>query len=180
MYDGSAGFDLADAVYLGHALADADYLWYEEPIREFSVTAYKWLSERVRVPLCVAETSDGVHLNTADFIASGAASFVRTSAELRGGITGAMRIAHLADAFRLRAEVHGHGHYSQHLCMAISNTTYYESLVMSTNVTAKRWSTPSGLVHAPEGVGLGLPAGPDYPPELHHLVIDAARSAAIL
>jgi L-alanine-DL-glutamate epimerase-like enolase superfamily enzyme len=180
MYDGSAGFDLADAVYLGHALADADYLWYEEPIREFSITAYKWLSERVRVPLCVAETSDGVHHNTADFIASGAASFVRTSAELRGGITGAMRIAHLADAFRLRAEVHGMGNYSQTLCMAIPNTTYYESLVTSTTVAREAVVDADGLVHAPEGVGLGLPAGPDYPPALGHLVIDAASSAAIL
>ena len=180
MYDGSAGFDLADAVYLGHALADAGYLWYEEPIREFSVTAYKWLSERVRIPLCVAETSDGAHFNTADFIASGAASFVRTSAELRGGITGAMRIAHLADAFRLRAEVHGMGNYSQHLCMAIPNTTYYESLVTSTEVIREAVVDAHGLVHAPEGIGLGLPAGPDYPPELCHLVIDAARSASIL
>jgi L-alanine-DL-glutamate epimerase-like enolase superfamily enzyme len=180
MYDGSAGFDLADAVYVGDALADASYLWYEEPIREFSVTAYKWLSERVRVPLCVAETSDGVHLNTADFITSGAATFVRTSAELRGGITGAMRIAHLADAFQLRAEVHGMGNYSQHLCMAIPNTTYYESLVMSTDVTREAVVDASGLVHAPEGIGLGLPAGPDYPPELDHLIIDAAKSASIL
>src|SRR4051812_47950434 len=180
MYDGSAAFDLPDAVYLGHALSDAGYLWYEEPIREFSVTAYKWLGDRVRVPLCVAETSDGVHLNTADFIVSGAASFVRTSAELRGGITGAMRIAHLADAFRLRAEVHGMGNYSQQLCMAISNTTYYESLITSTAVTREAVVDASGLVHAPAGIGLGLPAGPDYPPELHHLVIDAATSAAIL
>src|ERR671936_300016 len=145
MYDGSAGFDLVDAVYLGDALADAGYLWYEEPIREFSITAYKWLSERVRVPLCVAETSDGVHLNTADFIASGAASFVRTS-----------------------AEVHGMGNYSQHLCMAIANTTYYESLIMSTNVTREAVVDADGLVHAPEGVGLGLPAGPEYPPALRH------------
>jgi L-alanine-DL-glutamate epimerase-like enolase superfamily enzyme len=180
MYDGSAAFDLPDAVYLGDALADAGFLWYEEPMREFNITAHKWLSERVRVPLCLAETSDGVHLNTADFIVSGAASYVRTSAELRGGITGAMRIAHLADAFRLRAEVHGMGVYSQHLCMAIPNTTYYESLVTSTRVTREPVVDEHGLVHAPEGVGLGLPDGPDYPRELRHLVIDAALSAAFL
>jgi L-alanine-DL-glutamate epimerase-like enolase superfamily enzyme len=180
MYDGSAAFDLPDAIYLGDALAAAGYLWYEEPMREFSVTAYKWLGERVRVPLCVAETSDGVHLNTADFIVTGAASYVRTSAELRGGITGAMRIAHLADAFRLRAEVHGMGNYSQHLCMAIPNTTYYESLVTSTIVTREAIVDEHGLVHAPGGIGLGLPAGPEYPPELRHLVIDAARSAAFI
>ena len=71
MYDGSAGFDLPDAVYLGHALAEAGYRWYEEPMREFNVTAYRWLSERVDVPLLVGETSDGSHLNTADFIAVG-------------------------------------------------------------------------------------------------------------
>ena len=76
-------------------------------MREFSVTAYRWLAERVDVPLLVGETSDGSHLNTADFIASGCATYVRTSANHRGGMTGAMRIAHLADSFRLRAEVHG-------------------------------------------------------------------------
>jgi L-alanine-DL-glutamate epimerase-like enolase superfamily enzyme len=171
MYDGSAGFDLPDAVYLGHALADAGYLWYEEPIREFSITAYKWLAERVRVPLCVAETSDGAHMNTADFIAAGAAAFVRTSAELRGGITGAMRIAHLADAFRLRAEVHGPSLYSQHLCMAIPNTTYYESLVTAITVSRDPAVDENGLVHAPQGPGVGLPEGPDYPSALQHLVI---------
>jgi L-alanine-DL-glutamate epimerase-like enolase superfamily enzyme len=175
MYDGSAGFDLPDAVYLGHALADAGYLWYEEPIREFNVTAYKWLAERVRVPLCVAETSDGAHMDTADFIAAGAASFVRTSAELRGGITGAMRTAHLADAFRLRAEVHGPGLPSQQLCMAIGNTTYYESLVTSTTVARDPAVDEGGLVHAPRHAGIGLPQGPDYPPALEPLVVATGR-----
>jgi L-alanine-DL-glutamate epimerase-like enolase superfamily enzyme len=180
MYDGSAGFDLADAVYLGDALADAGYLWYEEPMREFSVTAYKWLAERVKVPLNVAETSDGAHLNTADFIASGAATYVRTSAELRGGITGAMRIAHLADSFRLRAEVHGMGLYSQHLCMAIPNTTYYESLITSTEVVREPAVDADGLVHASSFPGFGLPAGPEYPAALQHLVVPADASAAVM
>jgi len=66
--DGSAGFDLPDALYLGHALSDANYLWYEEPMREFNITAYRRLAEQVRVPLPVAETSDGCHYNPADFI----------------------------------------------------------------------------------------------------------------
>ena len=99
MYDGSAGFDLPDAIYLGHALAEADYLWYEEPMREFSISAYKQLGQAVKVPLNVAETSDGAHMNTADFIAAGCAAYVRTSWNLRWGVTGATRIAHLADAF---------------------------------------------------------------------------------
>jgi hypothetical protein len=72
------------------------------------------------------------------------------------------------------------GIYSQHLCMAIPNTTYYESLVMSTKVRREAVVDEHGLVHAPEGTGLGLPVGPDYPPELRHLVIDVAKSPATL
>ena len=157
MYDGSAGFDLPDAVYLGHALSEAKYRWYEEPMREFSVTAYRWLAERVEVPLLVGETSDGSHLNTADFIASGCATYVRTSANHRGGMTGAMRIAHLADSFRLRAEVHGPTESAVHLCMAIPNCTYYESLVTSNPVVRESRVGPDGLVHAPTSPGIELP-----------------------
>ena len=155
MYDGSAGFDLPDSIYLGRALADAGYRWYEEPMREFSVTAYKWLSGRVDVPLLVAETSDGAHMNTGDFITSGCAAYVRTSTGLKGGFTGAMRIAHTADSFRLRAEVHGGGLPNIHLCMAIPNTTYYESLVMQNPVVQDPVVDAHGLVHAPTEPGVG-------------------------
>jgi L-alanine-DL-glutamate epimerase-like enolase superfamily enzyme len=157
MYDGSAAFDLPDAVYLGRALAEASYLWYEEPIREFSVTAYKWLAERCDVPLNIAETSDGSHMNTADFIASGCATYVRTSANHRGGITGAMRTAHLADAYRLRAEPHGPTEPAVHLCMAIPNCTYYESLVTSNPVVRESRVGADGLVRAPTEPGIALP-----------------------
>jgi L-alanine-DL-glutamate epimerase-like enolase superfamily enzyme len=155
MYDGSAGFDLADAVYLGRALGEAGYRWYEEPIREFSITSYRWLAERVEVPLLVAETSDGAHMNTADFIASGCCTYVRTSTHYKGGFTGAMRIAHTADSFRLRAEVHGGGMANIHLCMAIPNTTYYESLVMANPVEREALVDEHGMVRAPTVPGIG-------------------------
>ncbi|MCU1492558.1 MAG: Mandelate racemase/muconate lactonizing protein [Acidimicrobiaceae bacterium] len=156
MYDGSAGFDLADAVYLGRALGGAGYRWYEEPMREFSISAYQRLAERVDVPLLVGETSDGVHMNMADFIISGCATYVRTGTLYKGGFTGAMRIAHTADSFRLRAEVHGGGLANLHLCMAIPNTTYYESLVTSNPVAREPLVDSDGLVHAPTGPGIGF------------------------
>jgi L-alanine-DL-glutamate epimerase-like enolase superfamily enzyme len=175
MYDGSAGFDLPDALYLGHALTDAGYLWYEEPMREFSIEAYRQLAGHVGVPLLVAETSDGVHMNAADFIAAGTATHgVRTSWELKGGITGAMRIAHLADAFRVRAEVHGPHLPNVTLCMAIPNTTYYESLVWTNPVEREPRVGPDGLVRAPTVPGIGLP-GHIEPLEpgsaLHELIV---------
>jgi L-alanine-DL-glutamate epimerase-like enolase superfamily enzyme len=94
-------------------------------------------------------------MNTADFIASGCATFVRTSTGLKGGFTGAMRIAHTADSFRLRAEVHGGGAANRHLCMAIPNTTYYESLVMTNPVEREAAVGADGLVRASSAPGVG-------------------------
>ena len=154
-------------MYLGHALGAADYLWYEEPMREFSITAYQRLADKVAVPLLVGETSDGVHMNSGDFIASGAASFgVRTSTQLRGGFTGSLRTAHLADAYLLRAEVHGPEIPNRHLCMALSNNTYYESLVFGDRVIRESCVDADGLVHAPTGPGVALPAGLQLPADL--------------
>jgi L-alanine-DL-glutamate epimerase-like enolase superfamily enzyme len=175
MYDGSAGFDLPDAIYLGSALSEASYLWYEEPMREFSVSAYQRLANAVSVPLLVAETSDGAHMNSGDFIAAGAATFgVRAGTTLRGGITGAMRTAHLADAYHLRAEVHGSDIPNHHLCMAIPNTTYYESLVTSASVRRERHVDAEGLVHAPTAPGIALPYEFGYGSALEPYVEQAA------
>ncbi len=167
MYDGSAAFDFPDAMYIGRALSEANYLWYEEPMREFSITSYAQLARSVTVPLLVAETSDGAHMNSADFIRAGAATFgIRASTGLRAGFTGAMRSAHLADSFRLRAEVHGMDIPNQHLCMSISNTTYYESIVTTLPVRREAILGSDGMLRAPTGPGAALPANLNYPTEL--------------
>jgi len=156
MYDGSAGFDLMDALYLGHSLYDSGFVWYEEPMREFSITAYKWLGQRVKIPLLLGEVTDGAHMSAGDFAATGVATALRTSTFLRGGFTGAMRIAHLADAYHLRAEVHGMGLESAHLCMAIKNTTYYESLIWGNPIKRESLVDANGLIHGPTGPGVGF------------------------
>jgi L-alanine-DL-glutamate epimerase-like enolase superfamily enzyme len=155
MYDGSAGFDPYESLYLGRALEAAGYLWYEEPMREFSIGAYRRLCEQLDIPVLAAETSDGCHYNVADFIAQGAADMVRTSYFYKGGITGALRVAHLADSFQLSAEVHGMGVENTHLCLAIRNNHYYESLVMGNPVVFEPCIGQDGMVRAPTAPGVG-------------------------
>jgi L-alanine-DL-glutamate epimerase-like enolase superfamily enzyme len=155
MYDGSAGFDLLDAIYLGRALGEADYLWYEEPMREFSVDAYRRLRDKIDVPLLAGETSDGIHFNIADFIRFDAADLVRTSTHYKGGFTGGLRVAHLADASHMRAEVHGGGLPNLHLACAIPNTTYYESLVTTNPIVVEPGIGPDGAISPPSTPGIG-------------------------
>ncbi|MGB3306071.1 MAG: enolase C-terminal domain-like protein [Thermomicrobiales bacterium] len=160
MYDGSAGFDLVDAIYLGRALGEAGFLWYEEPMREFSIGAYQRLREKVDIPLLSGETSDGAHYNIADFIEQKAADLVRTSTHYKGGVTGALRIAHLAESFHMRAEVHGGGAPNLHIACAIPNTTYYESLVKTNPIKVEAGIGPDGCISPPDVPGIGWDAMP--------------------
>jgi L-alanine-DL-glutamate epimerase-like enolase superfamily enzyme len=155
MYDGSAGFDLVDAVYVGKACEEAGYLWYEEPMREFSIESYKRLADVLLVPLLSGETSDGCHYNIADFIAAGAADMVRTSTHFKGGITGGLRVAHLAEAFNMRAEVHGGGPPNLHLACAIPNTTYYETLITCNPIEVEAGIGRDGCISPPAVAGIG-------------------------
>jgi L-alanine-DL-glutamate epimerase-like enolase superfamily enzyme len=164
MYDGSAGFDLVDAIYVGRALAEAGYFWYEEPMREFNIDAYRRLRDKVDIPLLSGETSDGAHFNIADFIAFDAAEMVRTSTHYKGGVTGAMRIAHLAQSFNMRAEVHGGGMANLAIACAIPNTTWYESLVKTNPILVEPGVGRDGCISPPEvpGIGWGYYEETDY------------------
>ena len=156
MYDGSAGFNPYESLYLGRALEEVDYVWYEEPMREFSIAAYRRLADDLDIPVLAAETSDGAHYNVADFIIHGGADMVRTSTNYKGGITGAMRVAHLADAFQMTAEVHGSGLPNLAVCLAIRNNSYYESMIFSNPIEVEEGIDRDGNIHAPTLPGVGF------------------------
>ncbi len=155
MYDGSAGLDLQQSIWLGKQLEEAGFLWYEEPMREFSIWNYKKLCEELTIPVLSAETSDGCHYNAADFIHFGAADMIRVSTQYKGGITGALRVAHLADAFKMKAEVHGGGMANLHLACAIPNNSYYEILVYHEPALYFHEVDSDGHIGPPELPGIG-------------------------
>lgn len=129
MFDGSAGWDYADALTVGKALQDEGYMWYEEPMREFHLGSYAKLADKLDIPILAAETSDGVHWNAASWIEAGALDMTRVSFHFKGGFTGSMKIAQLSDSFGMRAQVHGMGLENAQLCGAIENNDFYEQII---------------------------------------------------
>ena len=132
MLDASAGWDLVTSLEVGRVLEGEGFLWYEEPMREFDLGSYRKLCAELQIPILAAETSDGCHWNAATWIEMGALDMLRTSSFYKGGITGAMKVAQLAEAHGMRAQVHGMGHANAQICAAIRNNDFYEQLVMST------------------------------------------------
>jgi L-alanine-DL-glutamate epimerase-like enolase superfamily enzyme len=160
MFDGSAGWDLVAALSFGRVLEGCGFYWYEEPMREFHLGSYRKLADDLGIPVLAAETSDGVHWNAATWIEMQALDMMRTSSFYKGGLTGALKIAHLAEAHGMKAQVHGMGLANAHLCAAIPNNDFYEQLVMSSEQirglrTRRELPIVEGFLTVPDAVGLG-------------------------
>jgi L-alanine-DL-glutamate epimerase-like enolase superfamily enzyme len=61
-----------------------------------------------------------------DFIANEATDFVRADPEYDAGITGAMKLARIAEGFGLDVEFHAPGPAQRHCIAAARNANYYE------------------------------------------------------
>jgi L-alanine-DL-glutamate epimerase-like enolase superfamily enzyme len=160
MFDGSAGWDFVTSLWFGHALEDAGFLWYEEPMREYDLPSYAQLCADLDIPVLGAETSEGVHWNAATWIRQRALDMVRTNVGSKAGFTGALKIAHLAESFGMRAQVHGMGWHNAQLCAAIPNNDYYEQLVINSEQIAGLkemgpLSIVDGYITASEEPGMG-------------------------
>lgn len=117
----------ADALAVGRACDEAGFFWYEDPFRDggWSQFAHRKLRQFIRTPLLQTEHVRGVEPK-ADFIVADGTDFVRADPEYDLGITGTMKIAHLAEAFGLDVEIHAPGPAHRHCMAAIRNTNFYE------------------------------------------------------
>jgi L-alanine-DL-glutamate epimerase-like enolase superfamily enzyme len=160
----------ADALYVGRACDEARYFWYEDPFRDAGTSAFahKKLREMISTPLLQTEHIRGVEPK-ADFIVAGGTDFVRVDPEYDMGITGAMKIAHLAEAMGLDAEVHACGPAHRHCMAAMRNSNYYEVALVGPDcpnavppVYKCGYSDQldcvdrEGKVSVPQGPGLGV------------------------
>lgn len=122
MHDPVECYDYDEAVQVGRALEKYDYKWMEEPLQDYDLLGLKRLSDRLDLPILALEWIGylgGQPFNASAFLAQQACDIVRQ----RGvGITGQMKLAHLAESFG--ALVHGGNH---HVILAIRNDPVFEA-----------------------------------------------------
>jgi L-alanine-DL-glutamate epimerase-like enolase superfamily enzyme len=117
----------ADVLRVGRACDEAGFLWLEDPMRDSGISQYahRKLRDLIRTPILISEHIRGLEAK-ADALISESTDFIRADPELDLGITGAMKIAHLAEAFGVDVEFHASGPAHRHCISAIRNSNYYE------------------------------------------------------
>jgi L-alanine-DL-glutamate epimerase-like enolase superfamily enzyme len=167
MSDPVASYNLQQATYVGRALERLNYLWLEEPLWDQHIEAYVELAQTLDIAICGTEWgSDGLSgvSTTAEYIVRHAVDIVRSDVSWKGGVTGLLKTAALAEAFGLQCEIHM-TLYSMldlanlHVACAISNCQYLElcaSEACSFGLVDPPHIDREGYVHAPSGPGLGV------------------------
>ena len=163
--DPVAEYSLDEAIRVGRQLERLNYLWFEEPFRDFELYKYRELCRSLDIPIAATETTRGCHWGVAQAIAMNAADIVRADVSWKNGITGTLKIAHLAESFGLRCEIHTTTmNYMDivnlHVSCAIRNCEYYEYFVPEDNFKfLMKEDLPideEGFIHVPTAPGIGV------------------------
>lgn len=80
-------------------------MWVEDPLRPDDLGGFAWLSERTGIPIATGERFTGME-PFRQLLESGGVQFARTSLGICGGITGARKIAALAEAHNVQIAPH--------------------------------------------------------------------------
>jgi L-alanine-DL-glutamate epimerase-like enolase superfamily enzyme len=165
MLDAMWAYGYEEALRVGRAIEKLDYFWYEDPLEEEDVYGYVKLRNKLDIPIISTEFIPGGLYGMPVWVMEKATDMLRGDVAVTGGITPLIRAAHLADAFRMKFEIHHGGNSlnnvaNLHVTMAIDNCDYYEVFPSS---GANKYGLvedievdKEGLVHAPEKPGLGF------------------------
>lgn len=164
MCDPVAEYTLDQAIRVGRELEKLGYHWLEEPFRDFEIEKYARLCETLDIPIANTETTRGGHWGVAQYISQRATDIVRADVSWKAGITGTMKIAHLAEANGLNCEIHtttmGYMDYvNLHISCAIRNCEYFELFVPEEEFMFPMKSPlpvdEHGVIHLGDAPGVG-------------------------
>ena len=165
MLDCMWAYNYEGALRVGLALQDLKFFWYEDPLEEDDMYNYVKLKSKLYIPMMNTEYAPGGFYGMGQWVLSGATDILRGDVAICGGITPMVRMMHLADAFRMKCEIHHGGNSllnaaNLHVTLASNNCDYYEvfpcsgankfGLVEDIEVNAR------GMVRVPQKPGLGF------------------------
>ena len=163
MLDSTWAYDYPAALKVGKVAEELGFYWYEDPLDEEDMLNYPKLRQQLSIPLMATEYSPGGLYSYAPWLVMQATDYLRGDVAVKAGITGILKGAHLAEAFKMNYEIHHGGNSlnnvaNLHVAMAIPNTEFFEVLLPAG--AQKYGLNPDieivdGHVHAIERPGLG-------------------------
>ena len=153
-----------EAFKVGRLLEELDYVAFEDPIPTTDVEGLVQLCQGLDVPIHIGEFIFSIY-DYAEYIRRGALDVLRLIVDNIGGITGAMKVAHLAECFGMECAPHNWGNAFDHAVhfhceLAMPNCVWFEMTVPQGSadipcIKDRFRIAEDGYVYAPTKPGLG-------------------------
>lgn len=153
-----------EAMEVGRYLDELDFIAYEDPIPTTDIDGYVELCQALDVPIHAGEFIFSIYDYPA-YIRRGAVDVLRFIVDNVGGITGGMKVAHLAECFGMECAPHNWGDTLDHAVhfhceLAMPNNMFFEMTVPQgfherPYMKDRIRIATDGYVYAPAKPGLG-------------------------
>jgi len=173
LHDPVGVYTRREAIEVGRVLDEYDYCAYEDPIPTTDLEGYIELRDNLDVPIHMGEFIFSVY-DYFEYIRRGAVDVVRLIVDNIGGITGGLKVAHLAECCGIECAPHNWGTIYDHAAhfhveLASPNSPFFE-MTQSTRTGEEATTSvsypymmegdeiavdPHGYVQAPTKPGLG-------------------------
>ncbi len=164
LMDPVGAYTRREALAVGRLLDELHFVAYEDPLPTTDIDGLAELARALDVPLHIGEFIFSIY-DYAEYIRRGAVDVVRFLVDNVGGITGGMKIAHLAECFGMECVPHNWGDTLEqavhfHCELAAPNALYYEMTIPQGVYDRPYIKDPirisaDGYVYAPSKPGLG-------------------------
>jgi len=153
-----------EAIRVGRQMDELGYVGYEDPIPTTDMDGLVELCRAIDTPIHIGEFIFSIYDYPA-YIRAGALDVIRLIVDNIGGITGGIKVGHLAECFGMECVPHNWGgpfdhavHF--HLELAMPNNVWFEMTQPMEQsdrpyIKDKIRIDPEGYVHAPTKPGLG-------------------------
>lgn len=136
--DANTSYDFSDALAVAKTASEYELEWFEEPLTHTDTQGYAKLNNRVSVPISAYQTHTP-HYPAVDLLTANALEIYQPSLDFVGGITGAVRVATLVEAFNKELVPHALGppiNYaaSLHVAAASESCSLIEFGVLSDDI----------------------------------------------
>ena len=153
-------FNAGTAIKIGKKLEQFDLFWYEEPVPVGMITMMKRVADAVNIPIAACERLNS-KLDLKEYLEKGAVDVVMFDVGKIGGITEAMKICAMCEAYQAKAAPHNPfgpvaAMANAHLSAAIHPFLIQEHEQMAPWAVEPRLKIVDGYLEIPDLPGLGI------------------------
>ncbi len=153
-------FNAGTAIKIGKKLEQFDLFWYEEPVPVGMITAMKRVVDAVNIPVAACERLNS-KLDLKEYLEKGAVDVVMFDVGKCGGLTEAMKICAMCEAYQAKAAPHNPfgpvaAIANAHLSAAVHPFLIQEHEQMAPWAVEPMLKIVDGYLEVPDRPGLGV------------------------